>query len=73
MFANFRRRALAATATAVAAGTILIPNAAAADLSYTIEDTFRGFLWDLLNTLFWIPAGISMELGIFDLLTAISG
>ncbi|WJZ01843.1 hypothetical protein [Corynebacterium freiburgense] len=73
MFANFRRRALTAGMTALTAGAILIPNAAAADLSAEINNAFTSFLYIVLSYLYWIPAGISMELGIFDLLNTISG
>lgn len=72
MFGKFTRRATVAGATAAAMGAALIPSAAAQDFSKTINDSVAGFLWDLLNTVFWIPAGISMELGIFNLLENLS-
>lgn len=73
MISKFYRRVMTAGATALVAGTALIPQAAAADLSQTVKESIQEFLWNALNTIYWIPAGISMELGIFDLLGKLSG
>ncbi|MDO4685668.1 MAG: hypothetical protein Q4A92_03890 [Corynebacterium sp.] len=67
MFTHIGRRALTAGMTAITAGAILIPNAAAADLSTSIGDAISNFFYTVMSYLFWIPAGISMELGIFEL------
>ena len=50
MISKFYRRVMTAGATALVAGTALIPQAAAADLSQTVKESIQEFLWNALNT-----------------------